>query len=86
VRQLLADTTGKIVAAPSSQEPVLLGSAILGAVASGHYTDITEAMSAMSTMGETYQPNPAATGWHERRYKAFRTLQQVARSIKADRD
>jgi D-ribulokinase len=83
VRQLLADTTGKVVASPISQEPVLLGSAILGAVASDHYDDITEAMSSMSAMGETCQPNPVSTAWHEKRFKAFEKLQQVARSIKS---
>jgi len=83
VRQLLADTTGKVVAAPTSQEPVLLGSAILGAVASGRYSDIAEAMSAMSELGETYQPNPASAGWHERRFKAFEMLQQAARAIRS---
>jgi D-ribulokinase len=83
VRQLLADTTGKIVAAPTSQEPVLLGSAILGAVASGHYSDIAQAMSSMSEIGEIYHPNPALTAWHEKRFKAFEMLQQVARSIRS---
>jgi D-ribulokinase len=47
VRQLLADTTGKIVAATTSEEPVLLGSAMLGAVASGRYPDLGEAMESM---------------------------------------
>jgi D-ribulokinase len=37
VRQLLADTTGQTVAASTSPEPVLLGSAILGAVGAGRY-------------------------------------------------
>jgi D-ribulokinase len=83
VRQLLADTTGKVVATPISQEPVLLGSAILGAVASGRYSDITEAMASMSEMGETYKPNAALAGWHEKRFKAFEMLQQTARSIKS---
>jgi D-ribulokinase len=83
VRQLLADTTGKVVAAPLSPEPVLLGSAILGAVASGHYSDLTEAMSSMSEIGETCQPSPASAGWHEKRFKAFEMLQRVARSIKS---
>jgi D-ribulokinase len=86
VRQLLADTTGKIVAAPISQEPVLLGSAILGAVASGRYSDIAEAMSSMSAMGETYRPNPVSARWHEKRFKAFKMLQQVARSLKSGSD
>ena len=36
VRQVLADSTGVTVAAVTSQEPVLLGAAMLGAAASGH--------------------------------------------------
>lgn len=81
VRQLLADTTGKTVAAPLSEEPVLLGSAILGAVASGRYPDIAEAMPAMSAIGETYQPNPALAEWHNERFRAFEILQQVSRTL-----
>ncbi|WP_414470809.1 FGGY-family carbohydrate kinase [Microvirga sp. M2] len=83
VRQLLADTTGQVVAAPVSQEPVLLGSAILGAVAAGRYSDIDAAMASMSAMGETYRPNAAAAAWHEKRFKAFEMLQQVAKAIRA---
>ncbi len=82
VRQLLADTTGEIVAAPTSQEPVLLGSAILGAVASGQYSDIVQAMSSMSEIGAIYHPNTALPAWHEKRFKAFEMLQLVARSIR----
>jgi D-ribulokinase len=84
VRQLLADTTGKIVAAPISEEPVLLGSAILGAVASGRYSDIAEAMPAMSAIGETYQPNPTLAEWHKKRFGAFEMLQQVSRTLLSD--
>jgi D-ribulokinase len=83
VRQLLADTTGKIVAATTSEEPVLLGSAMLGAVASGCYHDLREAMSSMSEIGETYQPSPVSGPWHERRFKAFELLQQAARAIRS---
>ena len=35
VRQIMADTTGLTVAFPQTQEPVLLGAAMLGAVAGG---------------------------------------------------
>src|SRR3981081_4851051 len=35
VRQIMADTTGLTVAAPETQEPVLLGAAMLGAVGRG---------------------------------------------------
>ncbi|MDB5551573.1 MAG: FGGY-family pentulose kinase [Rhizobium sp.] len=82
VRQLLADTTGLTVAASTSPEPVLLGSAILGAVAAGRYGDTVEAMSAMSELGEIYRPQPALADWHERRFKAFELLQQAGRAVR----
>jgi ribulose kinase len=44
VRQLLADATGIELAAPNTEEPVLLGAAILGSVASGIHPDIPIAM------------------------------------------
>ena len=81
VRQMLADATGLTVAASTSPEPVLLGSAILAAVAAGHYDDITTAMSAMSELGEVYQPDAALAGWHNRRFFAFEKLQAVGREI-----
>lgn len=82
VRQLLADATGVIVAASTSDEPVLLGSAILGAVASGQFDDVGEAMAAMSELGEVYRPNPDLTSWHEGRFKAFEHLQAAARTVR----
>lgn len=82
VRQLLADTTGLTVAASTSPEPVLLGSAILGAVAAGRYADTAEAMSAMSELGEVYRPQAALQSWHEKRFAAFEDLQAVARRVR----
>jgi D-ribulokinase len=51
VRQIMADTTGLTVAVPETQEPVLLGAAMLGAVAGGAYRSIGEAMASMSAIG-----------------------------------
>jgi D-ribulokinase len=82
VRQILADTTGITVAASSSPEPVLLGSAMLGAVASGDHADLRHAMETMSTLGEIYAPQPDLADWHERRFKAFEALQGVGRNIR----
>jgi D-ribulokinase len=82
VRQILADTTGIAVAASSSPEPVLLGSAMLGAVASGDHADLRHAMETMSTLGEIYAPQPDLADWHERRFKAFEALQGVGRDIR----
>lgn len=82
VRQLLADTTGLTVAASTSPEPVLLGSAILGAVAAGRHADAAEAMAAMSELGEIYLPGAELMAWHDQRFQAFEALQGVARSIR----
>ncbi|HMJ27375.1 MAG TPA: FGGY-family carbohydrate kinase, partial [Xanthobacteraceae bacterium] len=51
VRQIMADTTGLTVALPETQEPVLLGAAMLGAVAAGVYGSIADAMTSMSAIG-----------------------------------
>lgn len=84
VRQLLADTTGLAVAASTSPEPVLLGSAILGAVAADHFRDMAAAMAAMSELGETCRPNVAHAGWHAKRFQAFELLQKAGRAIRED--
>ena len=82
VRQILADATGLAVAASSSPEPVLLGSAMLGAVAAGDHDDVSQAMEAMSTLGEMHRPQPELAEWHDRRFKAFEALQGVGREIR----
>ena len=82
VRQILADTTGLVVAASKSPEPVLLGSAILAASAAGHFGAITEAMEAMSELGDIYEPNRETADWHSRRFNAFNALQKVGRAIR----
>ena len=63
VRQALADATGVSVEAPETEEPVLLGSAILGAMAAGLFPDPVAAMSAMSRCGDRYHPDPETTAW-----------------------
>lgn len=81
VRQVLADATGLTVAASTSPEPVLLGSAILAAVAAGHHADVRSAMSAMSELGDVRQPDAAVAKWHERRFADFQKLQALGRSL-----
>lgn len=79
IRQLLADTTGKIVAAPQTSEPVLLGSAILGSVAAGLYPDIHAAMAEMSRFSEAFYPQNGETqAHHQNRFEIFSELQHVA--------
>lgn len=84
IRQILADATGLPVDVTACDEPVLLGSAILAAVAAEAFPDIGTAMPAMSSVAATHHP---ATGpvrhLHDARHAAFTTLQDVARSIRA---
>jgi D-ribulokinase len=83
VRQLLADAAGLPVVATHSEEPVLLGAAILGAVAGGAVADMPEAMRAMSSVKAAFEPaRGAIKKLHETRFEAFRRLQKVAREIR----
>lgn len=80
IRQLLADTTGVEIAAPATEEPVLLGSAILGSVAGGVHSDIHDAMEQMSSFASRYVPQAGpAKALHDARFKVFEQLQSVAR-------
>ncbi|WP_439103525.1 FGGY-family carbohydrate kinase [Celeribacter marinus] len=82
IRQLLADTTGVEIAAPSAEEPVLLGSAILSSVAGGIHPDIHRAMEKMSTFSSRYQPQSGPVRQlHDTRFKVFEQLQSLARQV-----
>nr|WP_235868591.1 FGGY-family carbohydrate kinase [Phycocomes zhengii] len=80
VRQTLADTTGLPVAAPETDEPVLLGSAMLGAMAAGRYPDCVTAMAAMSRCVRVHDPATGDTAaWHAQRHELFTRFQALAR-------
>jgi D-ribulokinase len=84
VRQLLADCTGVPVSVSQQEEPVLLGAAMLGAMASGTFTDLGAAMREMT--GATDIVRPASSGFftaqHGQRFAAFEFLQKAARNIR----
>ncbi|PWJ11740.1 FGGY-family carbohydrate kinase [Jannaschia seohaensis] len=83
IRQLLADATGLPVDTTTCPEPVLLGSAILGAVAADAFSSIQAAMPVMSHIAQTHAPSGGtARRIHDRRFDAFLTLQRVARDIR----
>jgi FGGY-family pentulose kinase len=83
VRQILADACGKPVVATRSEEPVLLGSAILGTVASGVFVGTEAAMQALSHADKTYAPDQGMVSTvHQRRYGIFQRLQEEARGMK----
>ncbi|GLS88079.1 D-ribulokinase [Cypionkella aquatica] len=83
VRQILADATGVPVITTEAEEPVLLGSAILAAVAAAQYPDIARAMAAMSRPSRSFLPATAShSETHADRYAAFQALQHAARQIR----
>jgi FGGY-family pentulose kinase len=83
VRQLLADATNVPVAVADTQEPVLLGAAMLGAVAAGHYRSLPQVMSAMSSLAKVFKPaGGTVEDLHESRYRAFELLQSADREIR----
>jgi FGGY-family pentulose kinase len=69
-----ADITGCEIYVAQDSEPVLLGAAILAAVAAGRYSSIVEAMGAMSPRAEVIEPNPMNTEFHVRKYQVFKLM------------
>ena len=70
-----ADITGCRIVLPKEQEAVLLGSAMLGAVASGHCTELNEAMSRMSSAGSVVQPVKGfMSDYHSEKYRIFHKM------------
>jgi D-ribulokinase len=79
IRQMLADAIGLTVKTPATGEPVLLGSAMLGAVASGAFPSLVDAMRAMSHQGAIFRPTKGHTAAiHSAKYEAFLALQAAA--------
>ncbi|MEB2847336.1 ribulokinase [Rhizobiales bacterium RZME27] len=82
-RQILADATGLSVEVTACPEPVLLGSAMLAAVAAKIYPDLQAAMPAMSSVAGRNEPTAGAVrALHEARYQAFLKTQKLAREMR----
>jgi len=85
VRQIMADTTGLRVVLPRTSEPVLLGAAMLGAVAGGGYATLADAMAGMSELGPPTHPTvPAMAVFHAAKRRAhglMRTLDAETRAL-----
>ncbi|KAL6549538.1 hypothetical protein OROHE_008269 [Orobanche hederae] len=61
---------------PREKEPVLLGAAILGAVASKKYFTVREAMRALNAAGQVVYPSndPKVRKYHDTKYRIFHDL------------
>lgn len=70
-----ADATGCRVVLPAEPEAVLLGAAILGAVASGDHPTVLAAMAAMNRAGRVIAPAGGEVGrYFDAKYRVFRRL------------
>ena len=84
LRRVLADATGLNVALPESDEPVLLGSAMVGSVAAGAHHDLASAAGAMVRALEIVQPSQGSIEtFHAAKYEAFKILQTSERRVRA---
>lgn len=83
VRQIMADTTGLTVALPETQEPVLLGAAMLGAVAGGAYPSVGDAMASMSAIGRLSEPTaPGIADFHRSKRRVHETMRKLERDAR----
>src|SRR5258705_7380685 len=80
VRQIMADTTGLTVAVPETQEPVLLGAAMLGAVAAKSCGSIGEAMASMSAIGRLSESTaPGLSDFHRTKRRGHGLMRKLGR-------
>jgi FGGY-family pentulose kinase len=70
-----ADATGCALVLPQEPEAVLLGAAILGAVAGALQPDVAQAMAAMSRAGSIIEPgSDAVRRYHDAKYAVFQKM------------
>ncbi len=77
-----ADATGCRIVLPEEPEAVLLGAAILGAVAGGAHGSVQQGMAAMTRAGRIIEPDPASAAFHERKYKVFLRMTEDQRAYR----
>ena len=67
-----------------TSEPVLLGAAMLGAVAGKAHADIPEAMQAMSGIGQLTAPtSPRMAGFHKVKRRVYARMRELDRESRA---
>lgn len=69
-----ADITGCEIYVAQDNEPVLLGTAMLAAVAAGKYSSVVDAMSSMSPKAEVIKPDLTNAEFHKRKYQVFKLM------------
>lgn len=79
-----ADASGCRILIPREPEAVLLGSAVLGAVASGDHPTVLDAMRAMNSIGgEVRSSSGAIAAYHARKHAVFQRMYEDQRAYAA---
>ena len=78
-----ADATGCRIVLPRELEAVLLGSALLGAVAGGAYPNVTTAMAAMTRAGAVVEPAANARRFHAAKHAVFLRMHEDQMAYRA---
>ncbi|XAO72066.1 MAG: FGGY-family carbohydrate kinase [Acetobacteraceae bacterium] len=81
-----ANATNCRIILPKEMDSVLLGSAILGAMAAGRFKSFPEAMAAMSQRGAVIYPEARSKAFHDAKYAIFKRMyagQENFRSLMA---
>jgi len=76
-----ATITNCRVVIPEEKEAVLLGGALLAAVAAGAYQDIYEAMRHMCRSDKIIEPDPQTRSYHDRKYTIFKEMAEFQKRI-----
>ena len=79
--QAHADATGCRIVLPAESEAVLLGGAVMGAVAAGRHAGLVAAMAAMNRAGQVIEPAAGATRrFHDAKYRVFLALHEQSQA------
>jgi len=81
--ELYADATGCSVVLGEEEDGVLLGTAMVAAVAAGCYVSLTDAAAAMGRPGRVVTPSAAARGHFDARYRAYLVMEEHSRELEA---
>jgi len=76
-----ADITGCEIVLPKEPEAVLLGTAILGAVAAGEFSDITRGMTSMCQAAKSISPNLSTAAFHQTKYEIFKEMYEFQKKM-----
>jgi len=81
--ELYADASGCTVVLGEEEDGVLLGTAMVAAVAAGLYPSLADAAAAMVRAGRTVAPAPAMRSHFDARYRAYLAMQDHNRALEA---